>query len=105
MDLTKFETIKTKSTENKTRQMVSDISIQYVLVGCRKIKSDKILKKTPHQTKMCFANFLSGGFITALVVNPLERKLAKCIFVCTREITRLDIMAYLDPASNSGSKP
>ena len=26
---------------------------------------------------MRFANFLAGGFITAIVVNPLERKLAK----------------------------
>ena len=28
-------------------------------------------------TEVCFASFLSGGFITAIVVNPLERKLAK----------------------------
>ena len=26
---------------------------------------------------MRFASFLSGGFITAIVVNPQERKLAK----------------------------
>ena len=26
---------------------------------------------------MCFASFLSGEFITAIVVNPPERKLAK----------------------------
>ena len=31
-----------------------------------------------HQcTEMRFASFLSGGFITAIVVNPPERKLAK----------------------------
>ena len=28
-------------------------------------------------TEVCFASFLSGGFITAVVVNPPERKLAK----------------------------
>ena len=28
-------------------------------------------------TEVRFASFLSGGFITAIVVNPLERKLAK----------------------------
>ena len=26
---------------------------------------------------MCFASFLTGGFITAIVVNPPERKLEK----------------------------
>ena len=31
----------------------------------------------PHYTEVCFASFLSGGFITAIVVNPLERKLGK----------------------------
>ena len=30
---------------------------------------------------MRFASFFSGGFITAIVVNPPERKLAKCISV------------------------
>ena len=28
-------------------------------------------------TEVRFASFLSGGFITAIVVNPPERKLAK----------------------------
>jgi hypothetical protein len=28
-----------------------------------------------------FASLLSGGFITAIVVNPTERKLAKCTSV------------------------
>ena len=32
-------------------------------------------------TKVRFARFLSGGFITAIVVNPPERKLAKHISV------------------------
>ena len=30
-----------------------------------------------HCTEMRFASFLSGGFITAITVNPPERKLAK----------------------------
>ena len=30
---------------------------------------------------MHFASLLSGGFITAIVVNPTERKLAKSTFV------------------------
>ena len=30
-----------------------------------------------HCTEMRFVSFLSGGFITAIVVNPPERKLAK----------------------------
>ena len=30
---------------------------------------------------MRFASFLSGGFITVIVVNPLEKKLEKCTSV------------------------
>ena len=30
---------------------------------------------------MRFTSFLSGGFVTAIVVNPPERKLAKCTSV------------------------
>ena len=37
-----------------------------------------------HSTEMHFASFLSGRFITAIVVNSPERKLAKCTSVeCT----------------------
>ena len=32
-------------------------------------------------TEVRFASFLSGGFITVIVVNPPEKKLAKCISV------------------------
>ena len=32
---------------------------------------------TLHYTEVRFASFLSGGFITAIVVNLLERKLIK----------------------------
>ena len=30
-----------------------------------------------HSTEVRFASFLSGGFITDIVVNPTERKLTK----------------------------
>ena len=39
-----------------------------------------IFAKVPQSTEVRFASFLSGGFITAIVVNPLERKLAKRTF-------------------------
>ena len=36
----------------------------------------------------------------------VKRKIPRYEFLSgTREITRLDIMTYLDPASNPGSKP
>ena len=34
-----------------------------------------------HCTEVRFASLLSGGFITAIVVNPPERKLAKRTFL------------------------
>ena len=38
-----------------------------------------------HCTEVRFSSFFSGGFITAIVVNPPERKLAKCTSVhCSR---------------------
>ena len=36
-----------------------------------------MLTNTQQCTEVRFANFLSGGFITAIVVNTPERKLAK----------------------------
>ena len=38
-------------------------------------------EKENHCTKVRFASFLSGGFITAIAVNLPERKLAKCTSV------------------------
>ena len=35
-------------------------------------------KRSPHCTEVGFAGFLSSGFITATLVNPCNRKLAKC---------------------------
>ena len=35
-------------------------------------------------TEVCFTSVLSGRFITAIVVNPLERKLAKHTFFAVR---------------------
>jgi hypothetical protein len=38
----------------------------------------KLSDKSPiHRTEVRFAGFLSGGFITAIVVNPPESKLTK----------------------------
>ena len=34
-------------------------------------------KISGHSTNVRFASFLSGGFVTAIVVNPLKRKLEK----------------------------
>ena len=36
-----------------------------------------VFEKVAQSTELRFANFLSGGFITVIVVNPSERKLAK----------------------------
>ena len=37
----------------------------------------KVNQSLYQYTEVCFASFLSGGFITAIVVNLPERKLAK----------------------------
>ena len=47
------------------------------------------------RTEMCFASFLSGGFITAIGVNPPERKLAKRISVDRSTIQFLTILWVL----------
>ena len=39
--------------------------------------SNQIKQFTPQYTEVRFASFLTSGFITAIVVNPPERKLAK----------------------------
>ena len=44
---------------------------------------------------MRFASFLSGGFITAIVVNPPERKLAK----------RTSVHCALPPPDSRGIEP
>ena len=46
-------------------------------------------------TDVRFAIFLSGGFITAIVVNPLERNLAKPTFVqCNTTLPIRDFSAW-----------
>ena len=43
----------------------------------------------PQCREMRFSSFISGGFITAIVVNPPERKLSKCTSVqCTSSTWR-----------------
>ena len=39
--------------------------------------SAAIEETASHSTEVRFARFFSGGFITVIVVNPPERKLAK----------------------------
>ena len=51
-----------------------------------------------HCAEVRFASFLSGGFITAIVVNPPERKLVKRTSVQFRLIT---MFLYLNAISNS----
>ena len=48
---------------------------------------------------MRFASFLSGGFITAIVVNPPERKLAKRTSVQWGEklFQEVFLLLFLDP--------
>ncbi len=41
-----------------------------------RLKNQKV-NWTQHCTEVHFASFLSGGFITVIVVNPPESKLAK----------------------------
>ena len=49
-----------------------------------------------HQcTEVRFVSFLSGGFITAIVVNPPERKLAKCTSVHCPSIAAVTILQSL----------
>ena len=43
------------------------------------MKQQKDSRGGRHCTEVRFASFLSGGFITAIVVNPPERKLAKLV--------------------------
>ena len=44
---------------------------------------------------MRFASFLSGGFITDIVVNPPERKLAKSTSVhCTEVMLIVHVVAF-----------
>jgi hypothetical protein len=49
------------------------------------------LSFTTHCKEVRFASFLSGGFITAIVVNPPEMKLAKSICVHWFEFTRVAV--------------
>ena len=53
--------------------------------GCAS-KRDVLLLTTLQCTDVRFASLLSGGFITAIVVNPPERKLAKRTSVQCMEI-------------------
>jgi hypothetical protein len=43
-----------------------------------------------------FAGFLSGGFITAIVVNPPEKKLAKLTYVYCTELKPVVSNVFID---------
>ena len=47
-----------------------------------------------HCTEVRFANFFSGVFITVIVVNPLEKKLAKRTCVQCVNIQALIFLTY-----------
>ena len=59
--------------------------IYFIDFSQKKIVSQiKKLHNHIHCTKVRFSRFFSGGFITAIVVNPPKKKLAKCTSVnCT----------------------
>jgi hypothetical protein len=46
-----------------------------------KMGSKQLIIGAPQYTDVRFASFFSGGFITAIEVNPPERRLAKCTSV------------------------
>ena len=61
---------------------------------------------TPQATHQCtevrFASFLFGGFITAIVVNPPEKKLAKCTYVqCSGSV----VLVALVPPARKHNRP
>ena len=62
--------------------MLSSLSLVMEIFQWWVLKFDNLQYNTlAHCTEVHFASFLSGGFITAIVVNSLERKLAKCTSV------------------------
>ena len=52
-------------------------NVIYILAFSGGLKYLRKIHYNRQCTEMRFASFLSGGFITAIVVNPPERKLAK----------------------------
>ena len=46
-----------------------------------KQKMSTLCSSATQYTEVRFASFFSGGFITAIVVNPPEKKLVKCTSV------------------------
>ena len=53
---------------------------------CISASTFKLKWNFEHCIEVRFASFLSGGFTTMAVINPLERKLAKRTSVCTAQI-------------------
>ena len=61
--------------QNFTEITSNMIYIVAFVVGLKCLR--KVHLNTQCTEVVCFASFLSGGFITAIVVNSLERKLLK----------------------------
>ena len=55
--------------------VVAGLSVEVVVT--------KIQKWKRSETQVRFANFLSSGFTSMALINPPERKLAKCTSVST----------------------
>ena len=89
------------------------IEIQMVILRCwtglklnwfkmTQMKNTKKTYKTLHSTGVRFGSFLAGGFITAIVLTPPERKLAKCTSVhrlgffykIEKKIKKMEIFAF-----------
>ena len=60
--------------------------------------NETCIANTTHYTEERFASFFSSGFITAIVVNPPERKLAK-----RTSVHNLEIRYYVNFLGRFGS--
>ena len=66
-----YRVLKTKSLKDVVKGYSNQV--KYLIEAQKK----GMIDKSSQCTEVRFASFLSGGFITATVVNPPERKLAK----------------------------
>ena len=58
-----------------------------------------LFQPTKRCTEVHFASFLSGGFITAIVINPPERKLAKRTSVRWRALLLCNLISLINVES------
>ena len=74
-----------RATMQQSTQSENDCS----LVFLHNLYRTKLIKLLYHCTEVRFACFLSGGFTNMAVINPSERKMAKCTSVPLQSLTRL----------------